>query len=71
MQPGVAWGDWTHLFVYIAKLNWFLPVVFMPAVGAIATFAEVSLALLLLIDAWPRYTALSHDLRLGNQSPSG
>ena len=27
--------------------------------GAIATLAETALALLLLVDAWPRYTALA------------
>jgi hypothetical protein len=56
--PGVAWGDWSHFLVYTAKLNWFLPVAFIPALGVTATFAEATLALLLLIDAWPRNTAL-------------
>lgn len=57
----------------------FLPVPFIPALGATATFAWAAFALLLLIDAWPRNTALatavllllfalSHDLRLRSQS---
>ena len=57
--PGVAWGDWSHFLAYTAKLNWFLPTSLIPSVGAIATLAETALALLLLLDAWPRYTALA------------
>ena len=37
----------------------FLPVPFIPALGATATFAWAAFALLLLIDAWPRNTALA------------
>jgi hypothetical protein len=52
-------GDWSHFLAYTAKLNWFLPMALIPTVGAIATFAEAGLAFLLLVDAWPRYTALA------------
>jgi uncharacterized membrane protein YphA (DoxX/SURF4 family) len=58
-NPGVAWGDWSHFLAYTAKLNWFLPMALIPTVGVIATFAEAGLAFLLLVDAWPRYTALA------------
>ena len=56
---GVAWGDWSHFLTYTGKLNWFLPASLIPIVGAIATLGETVLALLLLVDAWPRYTALA------------
>jgi uncharacterized membrane protein YphA (DoxX/SURF4 family) len=56
--PGVAWGDWSHFLTYTGRLNWFLPASVIPIVGAIATLAETALALLLLLDAWPRCTAL-------------
>ena len=56
---GVAWGDWSHFLTYTGKLNWFLPASLIPIVGAIATLGETALALLLLLDAWPRYTALA------------
>jgi hypothetical protein len=56
---GVAWGDWSHFLAYTDKLNWFLPTLLIPSVGVIATVAETALALLLLADAWPRYTALA------------
>ncbi len=57
--PGVAWGDWTHFLVYTGKLNWFLPVALVSIAGAIATIAETVLAILLLVNWWPRYTALA------------
>ena len=57
--PGVAWGDWSHFLTYTGRLNWFLPASLIPIVGAIATLAETALALLLLLDAWPRPTALA------------
>jgi hypothetical protein len=78
-HAGVAWGDWSRFLLYMAKLNWFLPVAFIPALGVTATLAEATLALLLLIDAWPSYyrardcclapiICFSHHLRLRNQS---
>jgi len=48
--PGVAWGDWPHFLLYNGKLNWFLPSARIPAVGAIASFAETALAFLLLVN---------------------
>ena len=57
--PGVAWGDWSHFLTYVGRLNWFLPPSLISIVGAIATLAETVLAFLLLINAWPRYTALA------------
>ena len=57
--PGVAWGDWSHFLTYTVRLNWFLPASLMSVVGAIATLAETVLAFLLLLNAWPRYTALA------------
>jgi hypothetical protein len=57
--PGVAWGDWSHFLLYTGKLNWFLPTGLIPTVGAIATFAETVLAFLLLVNFWPRHTALA------------
>ena len=62
--PGVAWGDWSHFLTYTGRLNWFLPASLIPIVGAIATLAETALALLLLLDAWPRYTALASGVLL-------
>jgi hypothetical protein len=41
-----------------------LPASLIPIVGAIATLAETALALLLLLNAWPRYTALASGVLL-------
>ena len=57
--PGVAWSDWSHFLTYTGRLNWFLPASLIPIVGAIATLAETALAVLLLVDAWPRHTAFA------------
>ena len=57
--PGIAWGDWSHFLTYTGRLNWFLPPSLISIVGAIATLAETILALLLLLNAWPRYTSLA------------
>lgn len=62
--PGVAWGDWSHFLTYTGRLNWFLPTSLVPMVGAVATVAETVLALLLLIGAWPRCTALASGVLL-------
>jgi uncharacterized membrane protein YphA (DoxX/SURF4 family) len=62
--PGVAWGDWSHFLIYTGRLNWFLPSSLIPMVGAVATLAETALALLLLIGAWPRCTALASGVLL-------
>jgi len=62
--PGVAWGDWSHFLTYTGKLNWFLPSSLISMVGSVATLAETALALLLLIGAWPRCTALASGVLL-------
>jgi len=62
--PGVAWGDWPHFVAYTGKLNWFVPAALIPAVGAIATFAETILAFLLLSGRWPGYTAVATGVML-------
>ncbi|QDT55727.1 hypothetical protein Pan44_37730 [Caulifigura coniformis] len=46
---GVAWGNVSEYEAYVARLNWFLPQALIPAVGWIATCAEVVLAVALLI----------------------
>jgi len=63
-RPGVAWGDWSHFLAYTGRLNWFLPSSLIPMVGAVATLAEIGLALFLLIGLWPRCTALASGVLL-------
>lgn len=62
--PQIAWGDWSHFVVYTATLNWFLPARFVPAVAAVATIAEVALAVLLLLGYRVVWTATASGILL-------
>lgn len=62
--PGVAWGDLAQFEAYVAKLNWFIPQAFVPAVGWAATSAEVLLAIGLLVGWRLRWFALGSALLL-------
>lgn len=55
--PNVSWGDWSHFVAYTAKVNSFLPAVFAPALAVIATAAELSLGIALLLGVFPRPVA--------------
>src|SRR5699024_11070976 len=46
---GVAWGNWELFLDYVALLNWFVPASLIPALGWIATIAEVVIAVGLLV----------------------
>lgn len=63
-EPGVAWGAWAPFLQYVAKLNWFLPAALIPAVGWIATIAELILAAGLLIGWQLRWFAYASALLL-------
>ncbi len=54
---GVAWGDFGHFLTYTAQLNPFLPASLIPAVGWVATAAEVILGAALLLGVRLRETA--------------
>src|SRR5699024_362229 len=45
---GVAWGNWEFFLDYVVLLNWFVPAFLIPALGWIATIAEVVIAVGLL-----------------------
>lgn len=50
--PGSAnasWGDFAHFLAYAAKVNRFLPAALIPAVGWVATAAELSCGIGILI----------------------
>jgi putative oxidoreductase len=55
----VAWGDWAHFLAYAAKLNWFLPHVFIAQVGTLATGLETLFAIGLPLGIWPRFFAFA------------
>ena len=55
--PNVAWGDWPHYLQAVALLNGFAPKALVPAIGVIATAAESTIGILLLIGFRLRWTA--------------
>ena|SRR5215472_8516497 len=53
----VTWGDWRHYEDAVAVLNPFAPKALVPAIAVVATAAESSLGVLLLIGYRLRWTA--------------
>jgi uncharacterized membrane protein YphA (DoxX/SURF4 family) len=62
--PNVAWGDWAHFVAYAGRINPELPASFVPAVGAIATAAEVTIAVALIIGFETRRAAFAGGVLL-------
>jgi thiosulfate dehydrogenase [quinone] large subunit len=54
----VGWGNFANFLDYTAKLNPFLPLSFIPAIGWIATILETSIAVFLILGFRIRETAL-------------
>lgn len=61
---GVVWGDLQNYESYVALLNWFSPAVFVPALGWIATTAEITIAAGLLVGWKLRWFALAAGVLL-------
>lgn len=51
------WGDWAHFVAYSATLNWYLPTALQSPVAWIATIAEVSFGVALIIGLYLRQVA--------------
>jgi uncharacterized membrane protein YphA (DoxX/SURF4 family) len=63
-SAGVAWGDVSNYEAYVAQLNWFLPSALISPVGWCATFAEIVIAVGLLIGWQLRWFALAAAILL-------
>src|SRR6185369_3243738 len=63
-QPNVAWGSFSRFLEYTHTLNWYVPAGMIPALGVIATGAELLFGLLLLVGWYTRVTALFSGLLL-------
>jgi uncharacterized membrane protein YphA (DoxX/SURF4 family) len=61
---GVGWGNFQNFLAYTAKLNPFLPLSIIPAVGWIVTLAEIVVAVLLLVGLRIRGTAIFSGIML-------
>jgi uncharacterized membrane protein YphA (DoxX/SURF4 family) len=63
-QPNVSWGNFSQFLEYTATLNPYAPAAMIPALGVIATGAEILFGLLLLVGWHTRATALLSGLLL-------
>jgi putative oxidoreductase len=63
-NPNVSWGDMAHFMVYAGKVNSFLPAKVIPAVGWVATVAEIVFGLGLLTGKATRWFALGSGILL-------
>jgi quercetin dioxygenase-like cupin family protein/uncharacterized membrane protein YphA (DoxX/SURF4 family) len=63
-EPNVDWGNFSRFLEYTHSINWFVPAELIPALGVIATAAEIVLGLLLLVGWHTRASALLSALLL-------
>ncbi len=63
-SAGVAWGSIEKYESYVGVLSWFAPASFVPVLGWIATIAEITIAIGLLIGWQLRWFALAASLLL-------
>jgi putative oxidoreductase len=54
----VGYGDFAGFLSYTAKVNSFMPAFSIPFLAWVATAAELSLGVLLILGLWPRWVAL-------------
>lgn len=57
-SPGVAWGNWHNFILYTQQLNAFAPESVAEVLGVLATLAEISLSILLIIGYKTRIAAV-------------
>ena len=60
----VGYGSFERFVRYTAEVNAFMPAATIPALAWAATVAELALGVMLLVGAWPRWTALASALLL-------
>lgn len=63
-QPNVEWGNFSRFLDYTQSLNWYVPAGMIPTLGVIATGAEITFGLLLLVGWHTRAAALLTGLLL-------
>jgi uncharacterized membrane protein YphA (DoxX/SURF4 family) len=62
--PGVSWGDFQHFIAYTAQVNAFAPRAIVPALAVLATIAEGTLGVAMLIGLKVRLAATGSALLL-------
>jgi putative oxidoreductase len=62
--PGVSWGDFQHFIVYTAQVNAFAPAAIVPALAVVATIAEGTFGVTMLLGLRVRLASLGSALLL-------
>jgi uncharacterized membrane protein YphA (DoxX/SURF4 family) len=62
--PNVSWGNFSRFLEYTHTINWYAPARMIPALGIIATAAEILFGLLLIVGWHTRATAVLSGLLL-------
>ena len=63
-KPNVAWGDFQHFAQYVGMVNSFLPARVVPALAWMATVAETTFGLGLILGIYKQATAIGSALLL-------
>lgn len=62
--PGVSWGDFQHFIAYTAQVNAFAPASLVPALAVVATIAEGSCGVTMLLGVRVPFASLGSALLL-------
>ncbi len=57
-KPWVSWGDWKHFLAYAHEVMGFLPTQLADVLAVIATIAEITIGVLLLLGWLTRWAAI-------------
>lgn len=60
--PGVSWGDFQHFMVYTAQVNAFAPHAMIPALAVVATVAEGTCGITMLLGVRVRLASIASAL---------
>lgn len=57
-QPGISWGDWQHFVQYAGEVMGFIPHALVTPFAVIATIAEISFGILLVLGKYTKLAAI-------------
>jgi len=57
-QPGISWGDWHHFVQYAGEVMGFIPHALVIPFAEIATIAEISFGILLVLGKYTKLAAI-------------
>jgi len=57
-QPGISWGDWQHFVQYAGEVMGFIPHALVIPFAEIATIAEISFGILLVLGKYTKLAAI-------------